>query len=101
MKRTNVWRTGVAAGLVLCAGLAVGTMSPWGPSGAAAQPERESLVVDSAQLQEDLHQARGLSRAFQHAASLVEDSVVHITTKSSRVASATARRGCTAAWFSS
>ena len=87
MKRTNVWRTGVAAGLVLCAGLAIGTVSPWGPSGAAAQPERESLVVDSAQLQEDLHQARGLSRAFQHAASLVEDSVVHITTKSSRVAS--------------
>ncbi|MFG0242997.1 MAG: S1C family serine protease, partial [Phycisphaerales bacterium JB054] len=87
MKRTNCWRTGVAVGVVLCAGLALGTMSPLGVSGAAAQPEREPLVVDSAQLQDDLHQARSLSRAFQHAASLVEDSVVHITTKSSRVAS--------------
>ena len=87
MNRTNCWRAGVAAGLVLCAGLALGTMSPLDASGAAAQPERETLVVDSAQLQEDLHQARGLSRAFKHAASLAEESVVHITTKSSRVAS--------------
>ena len=87
MNRTNCWRTGVAVGVVLCAGLALGTMSPLGVSGATAQPERQPLVVDSAQLKEDLHQARSLSRAFQHAASLVEDSVVHITTKSSRVAS--------------
>lgn len=88
MVRTSLWRAGfAAAGLVVCAGLALGTVSPFGADQAGAQPERAAQPEMTPQLEEDFRHARSLSRAFQHAASQVEDSVVHITTTSSRVAS--------------
>lgn len=55
--------------------------------GQAEIAERETAASDrAAQVEQDLRHARSLSRAFQHAAELVEPSVVHITTRSSRIA---------------
>ena len=83
---TSWQRMGIAAaGLAVCVGLAIGF---GGPRGAVAQPGvvETRVVVDEAQAAEDLHYAQGLSRAFQHAAEHVEPSVVHITTRSERIA---------------
>ncbi len=93
MIQANWWRMGLVAAAVLASvGLAVGSVAPKSSAGLdslPAQPERarQHVAVDDAQIAADLRQARGLSRAFQHAASKAEASVVHITTKSSRVAS--------------
>lgn len=85
--RIGLFLVCVLGGCVLgAAALAVGMAPEW-----PAVPQERAVGQASAQpgsgsAADDLHYARSLSRAFQHAAAQVEQSVVHITTRSSRVA---------------